>query len=165
MARLVMLFRLLNFANSLLSASAWPILPMALSNACCVSVPDPTCCSTSSRRWLSSSFNRSAFLIPSPVICRRQFLIASSRSNILLLPERRQNRMDRRPFLALRVERPFAVLFNRIIFALAAVLSGLPTRTNPAPLLHPVQHRIKHPIRPLHPLAGSLLYLLDNRIP
>src|SRR5438105_1615326 len=56
------------------------------------------------------------------------------------------------------------VLFDRVIFALAAVLYFHPAGFNPTVVLHAVQHGIEHSIGPLDFFTGELLYFLNERV-
>src|SRR5215469_7634241 len=58
----------------------------------------------------------------------------------------------------------FAILFQGIVFALAAGLALAPASLDKAALLHAVKHRVKHAIRPLQLAAGAGLDFLDNGV-
>ena len=54
------------------------------------------------------------------------------------------------------------VLFDRVVFALASVFHLHPARLDPTVVLHPVQHRVKHAIRPLNFIPGKLFDFLNQ---
>src|SRR5688572_24756792 len=142
-----------------------------LANSCFNALGCPICCTVSSnssrvpapasRKWLSNSSRISGSPTPPSAICRRHSAIASSSLNMLFLPQPRQNRVDLQPLFALLLMRFAAILFERIIFAFAAGFRFHPARFDPPLALEPVQHWIKHPVRPLQCALGAVLDLLD----
>jgi len=72
--------------------------------------------------------------------------------------------MNQRPLLVVLGHRRFAVLFERVIFPFPAGLAFAPARLDQAPVFHPVQHRVKHPVRPLQFAAGAGFDFLNDGV-
>src|ERR1035441_6349840 len=102
--------------------------------------------------------------MPPAAICCRHSEIAWSRLNISFLPQTGQNRMHGQPLLTLLFQRPLAVLLDRVVLALAPILSLDPPGLNPALVFHPVQYRVEHPVRPLDAVLGAGFNFLNNRV-
>src|SRR5262245_46854052 len=72
--------------------------------------------------------------------------------------------MNVQPLLSMLLMSLLAVLFQRIIFSLAAVVRFHPARFDPALGLHPVQYGIEHSVRPLKMIVGARFDLLYNGV-
>src|SRR5204863_2477082 len=126
--------------------------------------PAPTCRSTSSRRWPSSSSSTAGVRMPPSANCRRQSAMACSRLNIMFLPQAGQDRMDLQPLIAVFFPGLASVFLERIIFPFPAIFTHRPARLDPALALHPVQDRVEHPVGPLELILGAGLDFLNDGV-
>ncbi len=72
--------------------------------------------------------------------------------------------MNQRPLFVVFCHRRLAVFFERVVFPLPPGLAFAPARFDQTPVFHPVQNRVKHPVRPLELAIGTGLDLLDDGV-
>src|SRR5437660_7892861 len=101
-------------------------------------------------------------MTPPAAICRRQSAMAWSRLNILFPSQTGQNRVNQGPLFVLFFHRPFAVLLERVVFALPPGFTLRPPRLDPTLVFHAVQDGVKHSVGPFQPAAGPGFDLLDD---
>src|SRR5262245_10529106 len=111
---------------------------MATLKASAVLDPEDISRSMFSRTCASSSSSGTGVLMPAASICRRHSAICFSKSGIFFPPELDQHVVDFHPLLALFLKRGLAVFLNRVILPFPTVLHRLPTRLDPAVILHAV---------------------------
>ena len=87
-----------------------------------------------------------------------------SRSNIFFLAQAGEDGVDDGPLLLVFFKGAFAVLFEGIIFALAAGLGFGPAGFDEAAMLKAMEDGVKHAVGPLHLVLGAGLDLLDDGV-
>src|SRR6185503_16696495 len=72
--------------------------------------------------------------------------------------------MNEHPVFVMLVHRRLAIFLERVIFPFPARLAFAPARLDQAPVFHPVQHGIEHPVGPVQLALGTGLDLLDDGV-
>src|SRR5436190_17653915 len=107
--------------------------------------------------------------MPAARICRRQFAIAVSRLNIILarvlfFAESSEHGVHYFPLREMFLQRPFAVLLERVVFTFATNVALGPARPDQAFGFHSVKDRLEHAVGPFKLVSGARSDLLHNGV-